>query len=52
MAGGVTPMTWNGDINDWLNLLVLVAVPILFTLWLLGGKRKQVIEANIKRLLN
>ncbi|WP_236629287.1 MULTISPECIES: CPBP family intramembrane glutamic endopeptidase [Lactobacillus] len=45
---------WSFDdwMTDYLNLILIVGVPLLFTVWMMYGKRRQALEENADRLLN
>lgn len=50
-AGSFQNIFWSGTSNDWLNLLLHLLVPTAITIWIMFGKRRQVMEENANRLI-
>ena len=44
--------SWNGEITDYIYTVLIVGVPLLFSIWMLFGKRRQVMEDNADLILN
>lgn len=44
--------TFSGYANDYIQEILMVGVPLVFTIWMMYGKRRAVIEENVDRLLN
>ena len=44
--------SWNGEITDYIYTVLIVDVPLLFSIWMLFGKRRQVMEDNADLILN
>ena len=44
--------SWNGEITDYIYTVLIVRVPLLFSIWMLFGKRRQVMEDNADLILN
>lgn len=44
--------SWNGEITDYIYTVLIVGVPLLFSIWMLFGKRRQVMEDNTDLILN
>lgn len=44
--------SWNGEITDYIYTVLIVGVPLLFSVWMLFGKRRQVMEDNADLILN
>lgn len=50
-SNGDQPGTWAGDTSDWLSTIILFALPVTVYVWMLFGKRHQVLEENAERLI-
>lgn len=44
--------SWNGEITDYIYTVLIVGVPLLFSILMLFGKRRQVMEDNADLILN
>lgn len=44
--------SWNGEITDYIYTILIVGVSLLFSIWMLFGKRRQVMEDNADLILN
>nr|WP_246769228.1 CPBP family glutamic-type intramembrane protease [Lactobacillus crispatus] len=44
--------SWNGEITDYIYTVLIVGVPLLFSIWMLFGKRRQVMEDNADLILD
>lgn len=44
--------SWNGEITDYIYTVLIVGVSLLFSIWMLFGKRRQVMEDNADLILN
>src|SRR5699024_4025085 len=44
--------SWNGEITDYIYTVLIVGVPLLFSICMLFGKRRQVMEDNADLILN
>lgn len=44
--------SWNGKITDYIYTVLIVGVPLLFSIWMLFGKRRQVMEDNADLILD
>ena len=44
--------TFSGYASDYIQEILMVGVPLVFTIWMMYGKRRAVIEENVDRLLN
>ena len=44
--------SWNGEITDYIYTVLIVDVPLLFSIWMLFGKRRQVMEDNADLILD
>ena len=49
--GGVKAQVWSGTLSDWVSSFVLVLVPVAIAVWMMTGKRKQVMDENIDEKL-
>lgn len=43
---------FSGWVTDYISEILMVAVPLAFTIWMMFGKRRAVLEKNANRLLN
>ena len=44
--------SWNGEITYYIYTVLIVGVPLLFSIWMLFGKRRQVMEDNADLILD
>lgn len=44
--------SWNGEITDYIYTVLIVGVPLLFSIWMLFGKRRQVMEDKADLILD
>lgn len=43
---------FSGWTADYISEILMVAVPLAFTIWMMFGQRRAVLEENANRLLN
>ena len=43
---------FSGWAADYISEILMVAVPLAFTIWMMFGQRRAVLEENANRLLN
>ena len=49
--GGIKAQVWSGTLSDWVSSIVSIIVPVAIVIWMMTGKRRQVMDENIERLL-
>ena len=43
---------WHGYATDYIYTILIVGVPLLFSIWMMSGKARQVMEENADRIMN
>lgn len=51
-TGWYSTSTFNGDLNAWLTTILPFIFGLSVSLWMMFGKRRQVMEENVDRILN
>lgn len=51
-TGWYSTSTFNGDLNAWLTTILPLIFGLVVSLWMMFGKRRQVMEENVDRILN
>ncbi len=50
--GWASSASWVGDFNDWATTFIPLVFGLAVTLWMMFGRRRQVMEENVDRLLS
>lgn len=43
---------WHGYTTDYIYIILIVGVPLLFSIWMMFGKARQVMEENANQIVN